>query len=482
MKLHPFVEKIFKIICKYQLIQPDDSVIVGVSGGPDSVALLKTLHSLNAAKNLRLRLYAAHLNHQLRGDFSEEDEQFVQDLANELSLPFISKRVNIRKIASETKLSLEETARKERYTFYSEASQNYNVSHVATGHNADDNAETILHRIIRGTGAPGLGGIPIKRLLSPGTPQLIIRPLLFAWKKEILEYLNKDQTKYRVDASNYEKEYTRNRIRHELIPLLEHKYNPNIKNALSRLSQILTINNEYLLAACESVFENAIMKEPDNAYVLNAGFLLKQPKIMQFLLLQKLLHVMHIPLKAIHYGHYSMILEGLAQKGNVKKFQLPGKITLRYEQGRLFLERGFSRETFTELPEIPLKIPGTTQIVGLGSLTAELLESRDVSLEEFKLTKTRYEEILDFESVKEPLLLRKRNSGDTISPLGTRGYKKVKKLFIDKKIPQGKRSLIPIIAMNNKPVWIVGICLDNSVKVTCNTKKILKLTFQPSGS
>ena len=103
-------------------------------------------------------------------------------------------------------------------------------------------------------------------------------------------------------------------------------------------------------------------------------------------------------------------------------------------------------------------------------------------MKKFKLTKTRYEEILDLESVKEPLLLRKRNSGDTISPLGTRGYKKVKKLFIDKKIPRRKRSHIPIIAMNNKPVWIVGICLDNSVKVTLNTKKILKLTFQPSGS
>ncbi|MCF6149848.1 MAG: tRNA lysidine(34) synthetase TilS [Candidatus Kuenenia sp.] len=477
MKLHPFVKKTLAVINKYQLIQPNDSIIVGVSGGPDSVALLKTLCALNSEENLRLRLYVAHLNHQLRGDFSEEDAQFVQNLSKELSLPFISKRVNIRKIASETKLSLEETARKERYKFYLEASQSYNVSHIATGHTADDNAETLLHRIIRGTGVLGLGGIPIKRPLSHHTSVFIIRPLLFAWKSEILEYLKKDHTKYRIDASNYEKDYTRNKIRLELIPLLENKYNPNIKNALSQLSQILNINNEHLFAECKTAFENATIYKSDRTHILDTDFLLKQPKILQYLLLRKLLHTMDIPLKALNYGHYSMILEGLAKKGKNWRFQLPGKITLWHEQGKLFLEKELFQKTFRELPEIFVKIPGMTQIGDIGSLTAELLERSDISLEKFKSSKTNYEELLDFECIKTPVIIRNRRNGDTISPLGTHGHKKLKKLFIDKKIPWRKRNHIPIVSMNNQPIWAVGVCLDDSVKITPGTKKVLKLTF-----
>lgn len=482
MKLHPFVKKILDIINKYRLIQPNGSIIVGVSGGPDSVALLKTLYSLNSEKNLRLRLYVAHLNHQLRRNFSEEDALFVQNLSKELSLPFILKSVNIQKIAAETKLSVEETARKERYAFYLEAARSHNASHIATGHTADDNAETLLHRIIRGTGVLGLGGIPIKRSFSSHMPLLIIRPLLFAWKREILEYLEKEQTKYRTDASNYEKEYMRNRIRNELIPLLEKNYNPNIKNSLFRLSQILTTSNEYLLTECNTAFENATIKESNGAYALDTELLLKQPGILQYLLLQKMLTTMHLPLKAIHFGHYSTILEGIAKKGKRKGFQLPGKITVWHEQGKLFLEKRIPQKTFTKQPEIIVKIPGTTQFGDIGNITAELLERSDISLEKFISAKTKYEELLDFECIKTPVIVRNRNDGDAISLLGAHGHTKLKKIFIDKKIPWRKRDLVPIVVMNNQPIWIVGICMDDSVKVTLNTKKILKLTFQTFGS
>ena len=246
MRLGKLPFGVFKIINKYHLIKSNNSVVVGVSGGPDSVALLNILHSINSAKNLQFRFYVAHLNHQLRGKSSEEDAQFAENLSKELSLPFILKNVNIQEIANQTNRSIEETARIERYKFFTESSQKYNASTVAIGHTADDNAETLLHRIIRGTGISGLEGIPIKRPLTTDSTIQIVRPLLFTWRKEIIDYLGKEHLNYRTDTSNYETIYLRNKIRLELIPLLEKQYNPNIKNTLIQLSQIFTANNEYL--------------------------------------------------------------------------------------------------------------------------------------------------------------------------------------------------------------------------------------------
>ena len=227
-------------------MKSNNSIIVGVSGGPDSVALIRILHSINSAKNLHLHFYVAHLNHQLRGKSSEEDAQFAENLSKELSLPFILKNVNIQEIAAQTKRSLEEAARIERYKFFTESSQKYNASTVALGHTADDNAETILHRIIRGTGILGLEGIPINRPLTTDSAIQIVRPLLFTWRREIIDYLGKEQQNYRTDISNYETTYLRNKIRLELIPLLEKQFNPNIKNTLIQLCHIFSANNEYL--------------------------------------------------------------------------------------------------------------------------------------------------------------------------------------------------------------------------------------------
>ena len=202
MRLDKLPCEVFNAVHKHLLIKPHDSIIVAVSGGPDSVALIKILDSINSSKNLRLSLFIAHLNHQLRGKSSEEDAQFVQNLSEDLSLPFLLKSVDIQKIADQTKRSIEETARRERYKFFMESAQKHNTSAVAIGHTADDNTETILHRILRGTGTLGLGGIPIKRPLVSGSAIQLIRPLLFTWRKEIIEYLREKQFTYRTDASN----------------------------------------------------------------------------------------------------------------------------------------------------------------------------------------------------------------------------------------------------------------------------------------
>lgn len=479
MRLNKLSFKVFKTINEYNLIRPEDSIIIAVSGGPDSVALLKILHSINLSKDLRLRLFVAHLNHQLRGMSSEEDAQFVQNLAKNLSLPVILRSRNIKEIADQTKGSIEEIARRERYKFFMELSLEYNASLVAVGHNANDNVETMLHRIIRGTGILGLGGIPVKRPLTKNSEVQLIRPLLFTWRQEIIEYLEEEGLNYRTDISNYETIYLRNKIRLELIPLLENQYNPNIKNTLIQLSQILNTNNEYVSLEAKKILKESTIDSNENLYIVNTRFLSKQPKILQYLVSQEILNTMQIPLKEITFDHYAKIVGEISRTGKGRHLQLPGNLHLWHEHGILYFKKEPLHKPCIPLSsEIIIQIPGITSLYPLGQLISEVFDAQDIPLEAYKKTKTKDEEIFDLESIMMPVAVRFRKNGDTISPLGIQGHKKIKDLFIDKKIPLEERNTIPIIVMNNQPVWVIGVCIDNRVKVTPQTKKILKLTFQ----
>ncbi len=479
MRLDKLTFSVFNTINTHRLMKTGDTVIVGVSGGPDSVALLKMLHTMNTLKNLHIRFVVAHLNHQLRGKSAEEDAQFVRDFATRLSLPCMVKEADVQKMADQTKCSIEETARTERYRFFLEAAREQNATLIALGHTADDNAETVLHRIIRGAGIIGLGGIPIKRTLAPDSPLQLIRPLIFTWRKEIIQYLQDEQLGYRTDESNYETTYLRNKIRLDLIPLLEGQYNPNIKNTLNQLCRIFSENNDYLSSEAKKALKTATIKSDGEGYVIDARFLGKQPEILQHRVIQEVLNNLQIPLKEITYGHYTSILGGIAMAGRMRRFQLPGRLCVRYERHRLhFSKEPPPKPDMPLLAEIPVRIPGTTSVGSLGQLSSEILGILDIPPDVFKKTKTKYEEIFDLESITHPLSIRGRKHGDVISPLGVNGHKKLKELFIDKKIPVEERDAMPIVVMNDRPVWVVGVCIDNGVKVTSHTKKILKLTFR----
>ncbi len=478
MKLDKLPFEVFQIIKKHGLLRPNATVIVGVSGGPDSVALLRVLFMLNKPKNLRLRLCVAHLNHQLRGMSSDEDERFVQNLAKGLSLPFLLKRSDVQAVAEQSRLSIEEAARAERYKFFAESARGHNASFIAVGHNADDQAETLLHRIIRGTGVLGLGGIPVKRPLSKDVPALLVRPLLFSWRKDILEYLGRERQDYRTDATNFETLYLRNKIRLELIPFLESRFNPNVKSALVQLGQILNANNEYVVQKAKELLKEVTVGYDKDSYTINTRPFINQPEILQHLVFREILGEMQIPLREITYGHYAKITDEIAVSGRGRHFQLPGGLSLWHEHGKLCFRRGGARAPSIPITETVLKIPGTTPLASLGVLVSEVVDAGDFSLDEYKKTKTRGEEAFDLERMVLPLLVRGRRDGDTISPLGIKGHKKLKDIFIDKKIPVEERAAVPVVVMNGRPVWVVGVCMDNDVKVTYATKKVLKLCFR----
>lgn len=477
MRLDKLSFRIFNTVKKYHLMKPHDSIIIGVSGGPDSVALVKILHAINSAKNLSLSLSLAHLNHQLRGKSSEEDAQFVQKLSNDLSLPFILKSVNIQKIATEAKRSIEETARRERYAFFMESAKKYNASAVVLGHTADDNTETLLHRIIRGTGTLGLGGIPLKRPLASDSPVQVVRPLLFIWRKEIIDYLVKSQCNYRKDASNDEPIYLRNKIRLELLPFLENQYNPNIKNLLLQLCQILNLHNEFFVTEAKKILASSAAEKKHDSYIIDSRCLTQHPRILQYFVLREILNILQVSLNEIAYDHYTKILDEILRKGKGRHFQLPAKLSLWYEHGMLHFQKNPLPLQSMPFLETHLQIPGTTPVHPLGHLVVKISDMQNFSLETYKKHKTKDEEILDLHRITLPLSIRMRKAGDRISPLGTQGRKKLKDIFVDKKIPVQERDAIPIIVMNNQPVCAMGVCIDNKVKVTASTKKIVTLTF-----
>ncbi|MCM8763039.1 MAG: tRNA lysidine(34) synthetase TilS, partial [Candidatus Omnitrophica bacterium] len=241
-----FLQKIKQTIRKYNLIQENDTVLAAVSGGPDSVALLYSLHALR--KILKFNLYVAHLDHGLRED-SIKDREYVLDLAKKLKLPAVIGRLDIRELPEEG--SLEEIARKKRQEFLFRVAKRIKATKIAIGHNCDDQAETVLMRIIRGSGLYGLNAILPKRKIEGF---VVIRPLIEIPRKEIERYLKKKRIIARIDKSNLEDLYFRNKIRNKLLPLLEKDFNPNIRGVLANLAQTAAMDYDYLLERANKLF------------------------------------------------------------------------------------------------------------------------------------------------------------------------------------------------------------------------------------
>ena len=244
-----FIDKIKATIKKYNLFSENDKVIVAVSGGADSVALLFLLSSLKEEYNLEL--FVAHFNHQIRGEESETDVLFVQRIAQQLNLPFIVKKRDVPAYAKRRKLSLEEAARDLRYKFLEETAKKKGATKIALGHNKDDQIETVLMRLLRGGGSQGLGGMSPKRIIAKGAS--IVRPLIETSRKEILDFLKQKKIKFREDSSNRETVYLRNRVRHRLLPYLE-RYNPRIGQILFNTAENLREENEYLQEISREAF------------------------------------------------------------------------------------------------------------------------------------------------------------------------------------------------------------------------------------
>lgn len=459
------LEKVRQTIAKYNMLKKGDRVMVAVSGGPDSMALLYLLNSIS--RQLKLSLIIAHLDHRIRGDAAKKDAEFVEKAAKKLRLPAVIRSEDVPRIARENKLSVEEAARNCRYDFYIAVAKRYDARKIALGHTKDDQAETVLMRLVRGSGLLGLSGIPPVRKFED---KLIIRPLIDVSKKEILEFLANKKIPFRRDYTNTRAVYTRNKIRLKALPFLKKEFNPAIKETLVQIARNLRLDYDYLAGIAEAKFMR-YAKLLDGSVRLKMNFL-KEETAVQRMIVRECIRRAKGDLNSVTYGHWED-LDGLLKKKTRWSMTLPGGLFIRHIGNALVFTRNAAKKTadFTELV-YELKIPGRTKITeGEKILEADFVKAPA----DFHSKKTKKEEYFDFEKLKPPIYLRFRRAGDIIRPIGMGGTKRLKRVFVDEKVPFEARAKIPLLISGGKIMWVCGVKRSDEAKVERVTKRILRV-------
>jgi len=454
-----FFDRVLKTINNHGMLRGGESVLVAVSGGPDSVALLHVLKRLQPVLGLDIIVF--HLNHKLRGPEADADARFAGEFAAGMGLKAILVESDARLLMERERLSLEEAAREARYREMERLAAELGIDRIALGHHADDQVETFLIRLLRGSGLGGLGSIKPVR-------DGYIRPLIDETKSEIFRYIEEYSLEYRVDASNQDESILRNRIRHKLIPLLG-EYNPKFRETLLNTIEIVREDQAFIEEIVAGVFSGHAQREPGLAR-LPIVEITNQPLAIERRLVRLAIRSAKGDLRGIEFKHVDAILRGLRNGSGRMEIDLPGQIIARVEYGQLVIGERALFEAL-RLESIELKVPGVTRIDALGvEIKAELTEPAG-------LVFGRDGDIayLDAAVVGSVLKLRVRRPGDSFRPFGMTGEKKLQDLFVDKKISKRERNRVPIIESNGKIAWVAGFRIDDSFRVTERTKEVLAL-------
>ncbi len=457
----------------HRMFQTGDTVLVAVSGGPDSVALVHILSAL--APKYELQIAIAHLNHCLRPNESDRDQAFVAALAKQLEIPIYVERQDVRRYQKSHHLSLEEAARQVRYRFYRRIATQYGYDKIALGHHSDDNAELVLMFLLRGSGPSGLSGIP------PVRNDIIVRPLINLQRTDILHYLAARDLGYVEDSSNRDLQFLRNKIRNGLIPGLQAEYNPNLTGSLNRLAFILDAEEKWIESLIQPILKAALVLEQQSRLGLSLTHLKHQPIAVQRRLIRKAIFRIKGNLRRIAFAHIEAVLS-LAQKGpRSGMLDLPDGIRVFRDQDIMLISKERQKTR---------RRPGASLISTQPDFTYELSILGDILIKEAGL-QIRFSEIskvqasvwrhadprvafIDLDKISFPLVIRNFRPGDRFSPLGVSGRQKVKKFFIDHKISKTERLRCPIVISRSKIIWIAGHRLDNAVKISPQTRRVLK--------
>ena len=457
-------DRVKKTIDRYRLLEKGDRLIVGVSAGVDSMVLL---HLLNACREtFHLSLIVAHVNHGFRPEASEREAELVQKESTRLRLPFEYGQFNVREFQKLGGFSPQDAARRIRFRFFYDLLGKHHAQKIALGHNADDQVETVLLRLIRGSGLRGLKGIlPIRE-------GRVIRPLLEVWREEIDSFALGKKIPFLLDSSNLKKDYLRNRIRLSLIPFIEEEYQPHFKETLLRTSTILREENDYLEKGAEEAYQKIIHEERDT---LSFKFSEYQSlhRAIQWRVIKKIVE------RILDGG---MVME---DGGGADLLKVCQKLSQSSASFLLELSHGFwvekrydavlfgKREVKPSPPfEVDLISPGHTFVEEIG---------KEVVIEETDRDQFGdYSEppniaLMDYESLRFPLKMRNFRPGDRVCPLGVKGTQKLKDFFIDHKVPRFERPRVPLLISEEMIAWIVGYRIDERVKITERTRKVLKV-------
>lgn len=462
------VHKVEQTIKAYQLLKQGDTVITAVSGGPDSMALLHILKQL--AQSWKLQVIATHVNHRFRAVEAAREADAVQKLAEALKLQYEAVEIDVPAYAQKEKLNTQVAAREKRYGFLFHVAEKYNAHTIALGHHADDQAETLLMRILRGTGPSGLTGIPMQRI-ERGVQ--LIRPLLQLYKSELTAYCKQHDITYCEDGSNTERKYVRNQIRLDAIPYLK-QWNEQMPQALNRLAGMMQDENEYMLEQTKQLYQQIISKQ-DDKYVFSRTQFVLIPTALQRRLITLILSYLSPKRETADYHKIERIRTAVLD-------QVPPTLTLdigdgiklfrEYEQISLGVEESLEVTSFAyELDNFPANIQ-----VGTGTIMLDIIDPS--AYYAARKSSSIQEAFVDLDQLQLPICVRNRQPGDRMKVAGLNGTKKVKDIFIDAKIPPSIRESVPLVVDGNQHiVWIAGIRYSTHAVVTKQSERILHMKY-----
>ncbi len=461
-------QHVFDFIQREGLIQGGEALLVGVSGGPDSVCLLHILHQLREA--LRVSLHVAHLDHRLRGADSAADAVYVSRLAQRLGIAATVEQSDVKAYRKERRLSLEQAAREVRYDFFCEVAESVGAKRIALGHTQDDQVETILMHLVRGTGLAGLRGMqPISAWQKRhGGALLVVRPLLEVARAQTEEYCRAHNLEPRSDFSNFSPSFLRNRLRHELIPLLR-SYNKNISAALLRTARAAADDLSFLEAQVSQVWQQVVTEQP-NGLLLNTEALLSLHPSLRRHLLRRALAVLLGDLADIESIHIEKMMEALSKPAG-KRLSLPRGLLFHVGYNTCLVTKGaYDICPFPALEgEHKLQVPGDTMIPGWR------VRANIVSLGE---KAEGFRACLDLDEAGTDLVVRSRRAGDRFQPLGMTEPKRLQDFMVDAKIPRSWRDRVPLVCSPQGILWVVGWRIAERVRVKDSTRRGLLLEFQ----
>jgi len=465
-------QRTIEFISKNQLVPKDTTILVALSGGPDSVCLLHLL--INLRKDLKINLHVAHLNHKLRGPESDDDAWYVIALCEQLKVPVTIDTRDVMAYHKLKHLTLEEAAREMRYQFFSQVMKYVNADCIATAHTKDDNVETVIMHIIRGCGIDGLRGLQPKSTMTlreESIPITLIRPLLEVSKQETHQYCKAHRLKPRDDSSNKSAEFFRNRIRLQLLPALR-EYNPSIDTAILRLASIASDYFSFTEHLTHEIW--ATLAENKNGIIyLDRQKLITLPRAMQSQIFRQAVQAILGNTSDLEASHVEDAI-GLLKKRTGKKLNLPHNLRLSLEYDRIVLAReNQSSCIFPAIKsEISLKVPGETQLPGWKITTLVTLSPYPIQ------GKSKFSACFDLEKTGKIFYVRNRKKGDKFQPLGMTHQKKFQDFMVDARIPSSWRDRVPIVYTPDQIIWVVGYRIDDRVKISKSTKKVINIIFE----
>lgn len=437
------IEKFLKTIKKNNLIQKGDKVVMGISGGPDSMCMLHLFCRIQ--KEWSLSLYAVHLNHQYRGTLADDDATYVEEKCKALGVPLYSFSSNVKEISEQLKTSFENAGRQERYRLFFKVLNEKNAQKIAVAQNKNDQAETILMRLIRGAGIEGLCGIGYNR--EDG----VIRPILDMTRDEIEAYCEQYDLNPRIDHTNDDVIYTRNKIRKELLPMMQ-EMNPSIIEHLSRTGQLLKDDNLLLEEITGEYYEKVVSQGADQV-IVDLKVFNEFPVALKRRIIRSCIEGLR-GLNDVTYDEVETVIQLALTKRTGAKKNYHGELTFEISYDNMIVYLG-KRKNKTK---------------------SYSLSVREMAREEYDDYKLTPDEIaIDKEKIAGLLWVNKREPGDRFCPMGFSGQKKLKDFFINRKIPREERDSIPIVRDDVGIVWIVGYRQDSRYVVDEDTSTVLIL-------